>query len=96
MGASQFITYSDGKNAKEAFEKAVKRAEWESGHGGYTGTIAEKQEFVIIKMPEDTDINAFVEQLWRDRDPRIDDKWGPAGCIDLGDDKYCFFGSASC
>jgi len=27
--------------------------------------------------------------------PRIDSKWGPAGCIALGDNTYLFFGWAS-
>ena len=85
-----------GKNADEAFEKAVKRAQWERGHGGYTGTIAEKHEFVIIKKPVDVEASLIIYHMINDRDPRIYDKWGPAGCIDLGDNKYCFFGWASC
>ena len=48
MGADTFFTRSTGKNAKEAFSKAVQDAKHESGHGGYTGTIAEKSTFVMI------------------------------------------------
>lgn len=42
MGADTFITIGSGKTFDEAFRAAVKQAQWEYGHGGYTGTIAEK------------------------------------------------------
>jgi len=54
MGAERFITYSKGATAKEAFELAVESAEYEYGHSGYTGTIAEKDDFVMVdvSLPE--------------------------------------------
>jgi hypothetical protein len=45
MGAEQFTCYASGKNAKAAFNAATEDAAWECGHGGYTGTIAEKSDF---------------------------------------------------
>lgn len=36
-----------------------------------------------------------VVDLMLDGDPRVDDKWGPAGCIKVSKDRYCFFGWAS-
>jgi len=106
MGGSTFMVRSTGKNAKEAFRSAVQDALYESGHGGYTGTIAEKDSFVMIDLPSDIDksdakvyrsnVYDFCRELIDNSDPRIDDKWGPAGCIDLGDNKYVFFGWASC
>lgn len=38
---------------------------------------------------------ALAHGLIGNRDPRIDDKWGPAGCIKLTNGKYYFFGWAS-
>lgn len=51
MGATNFDHASFGKDADEAFRKAVDEAAWENGHGGYTGTIAEKTEFQMVKVP---------------------------------------------
>jgi hypothetical protein len=45
MGASEFFTSASGKNVKEAFREATEDARYENGHGGYTGTIAEKHEY---------------------------------------------------
>jgi hypothetical protein len=47
MGASQFIDLGKGKSIEDAFRKAVEDAKWEFGHGGYTGTIAEKTGYKI-------------------------------------------------
>lgn len=51
MGASEFEISRLGKTAREAFESASEDARWEYGHGGYTGTIAEKPGFIIIPRP---------------------------------------------
>jgi len=40
-----------GKDAREAFHKLVEDAQYESGHGGYTGTIAEKPSFSLFDLP---------------------------------------------
>ena len=48
MGASQFITVAKGRTAEDAFRAAREEALYEDGHGGYTGTIAEKRGFVMI------------------------------------------------
>ena len=90
-----FETVSEGKNPNEAFRKAVEKAQWDYGHAGYTGTIAEKDDFVIIPLPEGKNPFDYANDLVLEGDPRVDDKWGPAGCIDLGDGKYLFFGWAS-
>lgn len=178
MGACDFSVIIHARTAEEAFDIAVQEAQYEHGHGGYTGTIAEKSDFVMI---EDTwkDIrqrfekkvkflketikwaaNTPTKDLTRDmvtsrlakaevplwisdgktqilkelrqttkkfmefrnacrpnmspmqiadhlmyqfRDSRVDDKWGPAGCIDLDPNltgkrknkRFFFFGLAS-
>lgn len=95
MGASTFVVRSKGKSAREAFNEAVKDARWESGNGGYTGTIAEKHDYVMIVCPAGIEPNAYANQLIDEDDGRIEDKWGPAGCIKMSEGEYLFFGWAS-
>jgi hypothetical protein len=95
MGACDFQTCARGKDAREAFNNAVKDAQYDHGHSGYSGTIAEKHAFVMIDAPPDTDPLKFAEELIAKGDNRIDDKWGPAGCIKLPDGAFLFFGWAS-
>lgn len=166
MGAYDFTSTATGKNPGDAFSAAREQALYDYGHAGYTGTIAEKYEYVFI---DDSwkDLKArFVRELkeaqaavkaavggsgnessreyhkrayeskdvylkrlrfkvnelraLRDKckarmsgyekadilmevsDDRINDKWGPAGCIEVakvkgrrGVREYIFFGWAS-
>jgi hypothetical protein len=48
MGATTFSTRAKGKRATEAFRAAVGAAQHEHGHGGYSGTIAEKDGFIHL------------------------------------------------
>lgn len=95
MGACDFFTKAEGNDAKEAFMNAREEAAWESGHGGYTGTIAEKRDFVMVSVPEGKSPMDYVNRMMDNNDPRINDKWGPAGCVKLQEGKYLFFGWAS-
>ena len=97
MGGNTFQTQANGATADEAFNNAVKRAQYEYGHGGYSGTIAEKTDFVMIDHDANDEVSPseHAEKLIDDDDPRISDKWGPAGCFDLGDGTFHFFGWAS-
>ena len=52
MGAETFYTIEKGKNAKEAFNRAVEEAQYYYGHGGYTGSIAEKREYTEFARPK--------------------------------------------
>lgn len=49
MGAYSFEEYGAGKDADTVFRALVEQAQWEHGHGGYTGTIAEKGEFIMVE-----------------------------------------------
>ena len=40
MGACNFMTFAEGKNASLAFRVAVEEAEFEYGHDYYNGTIS--------------------------------------------------------
>lgn len=96
MGAQTFISCAKGKTAAEAFTAARAAAQWERGHGGYTGTVAEKHEFVVIDVPAGVDPGDHARALIENDDQRIYDKWGPAGCVKLPDGEWIFFGWASC
>lgn len=95
MGAQTFFQKATGKNAAEAFHAAVSQAQYDHGHAGYSGTLAEKSNFVAIAVEPGMDPRKFAQQLIEEGDPRIVDKWGPAGCVYLGEQQYLFFGWAS-
>lgn len=103
MGACEFINVwqkATQNTAKEAFRACVEQAQYDHGHAGYTGTIAEKNEFVRIgSVKTEDEAVALAEKLIEKRDGRIDDKWGPAGMIEINNGKeiegWCFFGLAS-
>lgn len=101
MGAQDFSVVAKGKTAKEAFAAATADARYQDGAGGYTGTIAEKHDFVVIPVPAGQDPRAFAEFLLEHDDSRICDKWGPAGCVQVsgpdarGVRTWLFFGWAS-
>lgn len=95
MGVETFETVATGATAREAFYAARAEAQHEHGHGGYTGTIAEKGSFVTLTPPEGEKPLDFARRLINEADERIDNKWGPAGCVKLGDGKWLFFGWAS-
>ena len=100
MGSCEFFHEAEGRTPKEAFLKAQNEAFYDHGHSGYTGTIAEKSDFIMIKVPEGNNPQDYAQELVDHNDERIDDKWGPAGCILLKkgakNNRYLFFGWASC
>jgi hypothetical protein len=108
MGAETFINFCEGKNVKDAFNIALEKALYEHGHRGYTGSLAEKDSYVEIKipksfLPDEKDPKAralaWANKLIDDQDDRIDDKWGPAGISfvkDLGGQNlFIIYGWAS-
>ena len=105
MGATEFMVSSEGATAKEAFDAAVEKAQYDHGHAGYTGTIAEKNEFHEIPFkpvavdgptsPLQDQAEKFAWRLLEGDDGRCNDKWGPAGCVKIAKGHYLFFGWAS-
>jgi len=83
MGATTFLCYVPISDPREAFLQACDEARMEYGHGGYTGTIAEKSDFVIIERdPQWTFLaERRANELLSHSDSRICDKWGPAGAL---------------
>ena len=96
MGADVFMITATGVSARDAFTNARQEALHYSGHGGYTGTIAEKHGFTVIPLKEGREPYGYAGELIDDCDPRVNDKWGPAGCFELEEGRYLFFGWASC
>ena len=96
MGATTFMIEMTGSNAHEAFNKAHQQACYDHGHSGYTGTVAEKNQYTMINLPKDQNPEDFADYLLDTDDDRVSDKWGPAGCIKTEGDRYLFFGWASC
>jgi len=95
MGACEFFMAGVGATARAAFRNAQEVARYEHGHSGYTGTIAEKVSFVMIPLPAGKEPRSYAEELIVKGDRRIDDKWGPAGCIQINAGEWLFFGWAS-
>jgi hypothetical protein len=102
MGACVFKSIGAGKTADDAFNQITEHARYQYGHGGYTGSIAEKDSFVVVARPmTKTDAVKEANRLIDEEDSRIDDKWGPAGAIEIVDEsnaptgKWLFFGWAS-
>jgi hypothetical protein len=110
MGAVTFYNKVTTKGtAKEAFKEVMENALYMHGHGGYSGTIAEKSDYSLSRKPEDFDPNEWIE-LVEDFDPEdrtqehyhdlkrdfkiYDDKWGPALCVPT-EDGFIFCGWAS-
>ncbi|WP_306061010.1 hypothetical protein [Natronococcus wangiae] len=89
MGAVTFETFVFGETAQEAFSNAVADAKQMHGHGGYTGTIAEKSSFEVIPEQEHhgKQKRRYAHQLLEDGDERIQSKWGPAGAINCSGTK---------
>jgi hypothetical protein len=84
MGAYTFYNDVDNKYHKtieDAFRETVAYAKWRYGHGGYSGTIAEKASFVIRNngepVPEGRALSFCKE------DGKSNDKWGPAYAVTL-------------
>lgn len=77
MGASSFFVIVEGKTAKQAFDRAVRDAQHEHGHGGYSGTIAEKHSFVQLPVPAGTTAGAHLERLQKLEAALASEYWSP-------------------
>ena len=109
MGAQSFMVNIAGVSTlREAFQQAVSAAQWEHGHGGYTGSIAEKDDVREV-FPPQADWTVTQKTKWASDlldevgtsddlqwiNDWINDKWGPAAALRLGPDSWLFFGCAS-
>ena len=91
------------KDSRTAFKELIEEERYEHGHGGYSGTIAEKSEFKMVNRKDGEDEDQVVNRYFDTDGHFCDDKWGPAACVDMGVDAQCkpgerlfvFFGYAS-
>lgn len=101
MGADTFEERVVGfPTAQQAFNSVVKEARYLYGHGGYTGTIAEKDSFIMIDVPVGEDPIKYADSLMEGGVAhKCHDKWGPACCVtfvtEKGEMGFYFFGWAS-
>lgn len=112
MGAQTFearITVSKSTSDADAFRAALENARFENGHGGYSGSLAEKGTFVNIHRARSREnaqrivaamMNSGPLPVYREEMRRVvDDKWGPAGAVRYPacpkTDEIIFFGWAS-
>jgi hypothetical protein len=97
MGAEWFTQDADGADVSEAFRVARAAAQYEHGHGGYSGTLAEKDSWVLVR-PTPVSSYAEAEELadryaesisgggHLDTLPHfaeVNDKWGAAGVVEF-------------
>lgn len=94
MGAYSFGNFGTGKSANEVFKSLAEQDRHENGHE-YSGGIGMKRSFVVIDVPSGKDPVQFANDLIDAGDARVDDKWGPAGCVKVSEGKWYFFGWAS-
>ena len=81
MGADEFYVERVGKNANAAFARAREDALYESGHGGYTGTIAEVHDFRMVKFPKRATKKNFMGMVNELMDGA--DKFEPCFCFEF-------------
>lgn len=87
MGASTFSVYGTGERLEDAFDEAYRQCGWEDGHS-YSGTLSSKHGVTAIQrrpLPQRA-AERLADDLIRAEDPRISDKWGPAGAIPVCDE----------
>lgn len=92
MGAARFKNYFPGDDPERCFEYAVRMVRGIVGCG-HTGTIAEKNSFEMIEVPESYTVDEYLEHIQYDsidkhKDPVayrhqgiVNSKYGPAGAI---------------
>ena len=65
MAAESFMEIRKGKNAQEVFDRLVEDAQWDHGHAGYTGTIAEQSECLEISRPKGMSRDSVIKMVDR-------------------------------
>ena len=99
MGAYYFQVFSPVLDVAEAFNVLTQQARWKNGHGGYTGTIAEKNDYETVSEQPivKQEVDDWVTRYGIQHDH---DKWGPAWHVPVCDKDgkligHLFFGYAS-
>lgn len=85
MGGEPFRVYSAFTEVRKAFDEAVEEETYLHGADGESASIAEKSSYVVVadEPMSMADAESLADRMIDNRDPRIDDKWGPAGAIPI-------------
>lgn len=108
MGAYEFRSFDANEDAAQAFSQAREEAAYQHGHGGYTGTIAEKPGYRIFEVPAGVTVEAVIDAFeafdWDSPRPewmpesiadQYGDKWGDCIAIKEPTGGWHFIGMAS-
>ena len=92
MNLQPFIQLVTGACHASAFDAGTHEAKLKFGNNGFTGSIADKGLFILIRCPKTHEPKAYAERLLDSHDPRICDMWSPAGMIQQGPGAWWAFG----
>jgi hypothetical protein len=73
MGGCEFECSGKGRSAAEVFRSLRDSASYECGHGGYTGTIAEKPGFSIVPPPSDEVARECLQKMLNNLNKCVED-----------------------
>ena len=83
-GSVEFQNFGKGTDPKSIFRNLVDDAKHESGHGGYSGTIAEKYDFELRSR---TPMSRQQARDFIEKDMDQSDKHGPAFAVPIAESK---------
>ena len=85
MGAIDFSQMEVAKTPREAYNRAVKEAEYEQGHDGYNGTISTTDRYYFFNEHPRWGTKKFDD--WENKILSKDNgpvqKWGACGCVEI-------------
>ena len=90
-GGTDFWEWGAGSDPRKIFNDLQSDAKHEYGHGGYTGSIAEKDGYKVRSREK---MSKKEAEAFADKDIDNNDKWGPAFAIPSGNG-WLFYGIAS-
>tara|TARA_Y100000310_G_C20687215_1_gene819840 strand:+ start:1283 stop:3055 length:1773 start_codon:yes stop_codon:yes gene_type:complete len=90
-GGTDFWEWGRGSDPRKAFSDLQDRARYEHGHGGYSGSIAEKDGYKIRSREK---MSTKEAEAFANEDIDNNDKWGPAFAVPSGNG-WLFYGIAS-
>ena len=92
MNLQPFIQLVTGQSPDGAFDAGTHAARLAFGNGGFTGTLADKGSYIVIRCPKIYEPKAYAEYLIDSQDQRIAEMWSPAGLILQGPGAWWCFG----
>ena len=92
MNLQPFIQLVTGESPSRAFDTGTHAARLAFGTNGFTGTLADKGDFLLIRCPKHYEPRDYAERLIASADERISEMWSPAGLIQQGPGAWWAFG----